>query len=373
LDKQDRTNAELGSTESELLRKLRPNKIMIPIAFGLGVVAWMLYREWNPEAFRAIDLGLAASLWFAVGMALMVLRDLGYMMRLRVLSEGQFSWRQSFRIIMLWEFTSAVTPSVVGGTALAVLFMNKEGMTLGRSTAITLATSVLDELYFITMFPILLLVVSPQELFAVEGNAGGLGFANEFFYFAVVGYSIKVLYTLFIAYGLFMNPRGVKWLLVRVCSVRWLRKWRHAMVKVGDDLIVSSIELKRKPFSFWLKAYMASFLSWTSRYWVVNSMLIAFFGLHFHGLGQHFLIFARQLVMWLMMLVSPTPGGSGFAEFVFAQFLGEFIPVAGVVVALALIWRLATYYPYLFIGAFLVPRWVRSKFGAQSAFDKDSA
>lgn len=72
------------------------------------------------------------------------------------------------------------------------------------------------------------------------------------------------------------------------------------------------------PFSFWLKTFGATFFSWTARYWVVNAILVAFwFGRY--DWAQHFLIFARQLVMWIMMLVSPTPGGSGFAEFVLLQ------------------------------------------------------
>jgi uncharacterized membrane protein YbhN (UPF0104 family) len=41
--------------------------------------------------------------------------------------------------------------------------------------------------------------------------------------------------------------------------------------------------------------------------------------------------------------------------------LGEFIPPAGFAVALALLWRLVTYYPYLIVGAFMAPRWVSDK------------
>lgn len=82
--------------------------------------------------------------------------------------------------------------------------------------------------------------------------------------------------------------------------------------------------------------------------------------------AQHFLIFARQLVMWIMMLVSPTPGGSGFAEFVFSKYLGEFLPSAGVAIAMAILWRLISYYPYLFIGAFIVPKWIARSFGKTS-------
>jgi uncharacterized protein (TIRG00374 family) len=59
------------------------------------------------------------------------------------------------------------------------------------------------------------------------------------------------------------------------------------------------------------------------------------------------------------MLISPTPGSSGVAEFAFSGFLKEFIPL-GLVGALALLWRLISYYPYLFIGAAILPRWIRS-------------
>ena len=33
--------------------------------------------------------------------------------------------------------------------------------------------------------------------------------------------------------------------------------------------------------------------------------------------GEHMLIYARQLVMWVIMLISPTPGSAGIAEFAF--------------------------------------------------------
>jgi len=70
--------------------------------------------------------------------------------------------------------------------------------------------------------------------------------------------------------------------------------------------------------------------------------------------------------MWIMMLVSPTPGGSGFSEFVFSEYLSDFMPqVAGIAIIIAFVWRLITYYPYFIIGAFVVPRWIQDKFGSK--------
>ncbi|MGL5912949.1 MAG: lysylphosphatidylglycerol synthase transmembrane domain-containing protein, partial [Bacteroidales bacterium] len=122
----------------------------------------------------------------------------------------------------------------------------------------------------------------------------------------------------------------------------------------------SAAELRYRSWRFWLSSFAATFISWTSRYSVVNALFLAFF-----AVGDHLLVFARQLVMWIMMLVSPTPGGSGFAEFIFREFLGEFIPSAGLIVVIALLWRLITYYLYLLIGAIVLPQWLKSQWAGK--------
>lgn len=55
-------------------------------------------------------------------------RDGGLMWRFRFITDRELTWRQAFRVNMLCEFTSAVTPSAVGGSSLIVLFLNKEGI-----------------------------------------------------------------------------------------------------------------------------------------------------------------------------------------------------------------------------------------------------
>jgi uncharacterized protein (TIRG00374 family) len=62
------------------------------------------------------------------------------------------------------------------------------------------------------------------------------------------------------------------------------------------------------------------------------------------------------------MIGSPTPGGSGAAEIMFGNFLGEFIGNASLTSALALLWRLISYYPYIFLGAVILPRWLARVF-----------
>ena len=350
----------MAETEQQLTRKISPYKIIYPVIIGVGVVAYMLYREFDPAAFREITFTWHSVAWLLVAVLCMFIRDFGYIVRIRVLSGGRLSWWSAVRVIFLWEFTSAVTPSAVGGTSIAILFVNKEGIKVGRSSAMVMATSFLDELYFILMFPIILICVSQSRLWDMPGVSQGV--TTGLLWVAVTGYSLKLIYLVILSYGLFRNPRGLKWLLMKCFKLRILRKWRHSANEAGSDIIRNSYELRHQPLGFWLKTFGATFFSWTARYWVVNALLMAFWAGKY-GWGDHFLIFARQLVMWIMMLVSPTPGGSGFAEFVFKEYLGEFLPGASVAIAIAILWRLVTYYPYLFAGAFIVPKWLAKHFG----------
>lgn len=360
----------MKKSEKQLTKKISPYKIIYPILIGLGVVSYMLYKEFDITAFQQITFTLTSVWWLLAAVGCMLIRDLGYIIRIRVLSGRRLSWIQSIRIIFLWEFTSAVTPSAIGGTSLAILFVNKEGITVGRSSAIVMATSFLDELYFILMFPLILLCVSQTALWNMPGVNEGV--SKSLIWFAIGGYTLKLVYLMILSYGLFKNPRGLKYLLMKCFKWRILRKWRHKAHEAGSDIIRNSYELRHMPFSFWLKTFGATFFSWTARYWVVNALLMAFWAGHYNWATQ-FLIFARQLVMWIMMLISPTPGGSGFAEFVFKEYLGEFLPGAGVAIAMAILWRLITYYPYLFAGVLIVPKWLTRNFGKPSSLKKRKA
>lgn len=62
--------------------------------------------------------------------------------------------------------------------------------------------------------------------------------------------------------------------------------------------------------------------------------------------------------MYVITAFSPTPGGAGIAEYLFGGFFSDYIPES-VGSLVALIWRLITYYPYLILGAIIIPIWIR--------------
>lgn len=336
-----------------ILKHFHFKRIIIPIIIGIGVAAFLISQNFNMQVFKDIHWTWHTNFWLFTAVVLMAVRHLAYMYRIRLLTDKQLSWRRSYQVIMLWEFASSITPSVVGGSAVALYIVNKEGINMGRTTAVVLITSLLDELFYILLAPIVILIVGYHNVFFQ--NTGFAFFNAEMGMFGVfvAGYLFIILLQSIIIYGIFINPRGVKWLLIRLSKLPFLKKWRKNAVVTGDQIIATSKELKGKSFLFWARAFLATVFSWTARFWVVNVMILGFVAVH-----DHLLIYARQLVMWVILLISPTPGGSGVAEYIFTDFLGEFIP-AGLSPAFALLWRLISFYPYIILGAIVLPGWIR--------------
>ncbi|NCA85327.1 MAG: flippase-like domain-containing protein [Clostridia bacterium] len=342
--------------EHKLLRIFKFRRVIIPVLLGLGVVAFLVFRNFDPEPFYNIRWTYYSSLWIFIALLMMATRDIAYMYRIRLLTDKQLSWRRAFDVIMLWEFASSVTPSVVGGSAVALFIVSKEGISPGRSTAIVMITALLDEIFYITMVPLIFILVGTHVLFTSAKSYlfmnTQLGVEGIF----LLGYLFIVVLTVIISYGVFIRPRGFKWILLRVFKLPFLRKWRPQAGEAGDDIITTSREMRGKPIIFWARAYLSTFISWTARFWVVNFLIMSI-----TPVSEHLLIYARQLVMWVILLISPTPGSSGVAEYLFSDFLGDFIPI-GLTAALALLWRIVSYYPYIFIGAIILPNWVKRVF-----------
>ena len=331
----------------KIINSLRPQRILIPLLIGIGVSAWMFYRNFDTQAFSFVVITWHALLFILIAILMMLVRDVAYMYRLVVLTEKRISWRQAFSIIMLWEFSSAISPSVVGGTAPAIFFLYKEGLSGGKSTAVVLTAIFLDELFFVVSVPLVYLFYG-NHIFPPD----------SIIYAFYGGYGVILVYTLFLGYALFINPYLFKSFLSWVFLFPLLRRWRMRIRKSANQLIETSKEIKGKPPVYWIKSSLATILSWTGRYWVVNFLLMAFFEAS-HNFYDQFLIYGRQLSMWIILLVSPTPGGSGISEYIFTDFLGDFIPNPAWATTLAIFWRLISYYPYLFIGVIILPLWVR--------------
>ncbi len=354
-------NKFVSDKSQDLLKMVRPGKLLIPIGIGLGVASYMLYRNFDSKAFEHISWTWYTTFWLLLALLMVVIRDFAYMWRIRVLTDKELNWRKCFEVIMLWEFASAIAPAILGGGfAFAILIINKERISFGKSISVVMFTSFLDGLFFALIAPVVYFIAGREGLFsslnseAAQQLAHGkeLYFTFWFIYFAIL------FYKLIIAYALFVNAHAVKQFLNKLFSFKYLKKWQAKANETGEEMVIASKELQGKNVAYWLRSFTATCISWSARFIIINCIIMAFSSIPF----DHFLLYARQVVMGILMIGSPTPGGSGVAEIMFSNFLGEFIDNKSLTSSLALLWRLISYYPYLFVGAIVLPRWVNRVF-----------
>ena len=351
----------MAVSAEKILKIFSVRRIILPMVIGLAAASYLLIKNFDKEVFINLNWTWNSTFWILMALLAMVVRDFAYMIRIRALTDNDIDWWQSFTVIMLWEFSSAVVPGMLGGGFfVAIYILNRERINMGRSiTAITLS-SFQDGVFLAIMAPLVYFMIGKDRLFSTVdiNNINPVSFSTGFLYSFWTVYFIILAYKIFVAYALFINPRWVKWTLLRIFSIPILLRWKPNALQTGNDLIIASKGLKNKSADFWFWSFTGTFASWTARYTIVNCLILAFSGAPMDNL----VVFGRQVVMGIIILFAPTPGGSGIAEFMFNDFLGEFIP-KGLAASLGLLWRLFSYYPYLFIGALIIPSWLANVFG----------
>tara|TARA_Y100000385_G_C13106186_1_gene648024 strand:+ start:2222 stop:3376 length:1155 start_codon:yes stop_codon:yes gene_type:complete len=310
------------------------------------------YREQTvSDALSQVNWTSSSWFWMIGALVFMVFRDFFYMLRIRLLTKNKLTWRAAFYVIMIWEFASALSPGVVGGAAVAMFILNRETIPFGRATAIVIITAFMDNLFYVVMIPFVFLFIHHSELFPVDQ-----GSSVTLTWWFWVGFGIIFLICSLLYLTIFWYPKLATRFLLFIFRIPFLKRWKFIAKEWGKDIEKASKEFKQETRLFWGKVFLTTMASWISRYLVINAILNAFLDL---GFMDNIKVLGQQLVLWLFMLVSPTPGGSGVAEFAFGELLASFSSSAILLAGLAILWRLISYFPYLFIGSILLPAWIR--------------
>jgi len=336
----------------EISHPFKLSQIIIPIVIGMIVIGWLFLSEFDPRTFKGIDFNFTSIGYILLAILFMFGRDFGMICRFRLMTQKDLSWWQAFNIHVLNEFSSAVTPSVVGGSTFIILFLNKEGISVGRSTAIMISNLFLDELFFIIVCPVIFLFIPLHHLFnasSIITSTIGVVFWNI--------YGLLFLWTLTLYIGLFRRPDLIAKLFLLIFKIPFLNKWYDRISLFSETMINASREMSHKPFGFWIHVFSASALGWTSRFLVVNALFLAF-----TPLNNPLIIFGRQVLLWIVMVASPTPGGSGISEFAFREYYNDIPLGIGPILVITLIWRLISYYFYLLLGILIIPKWIKKSF-----------
>lgn len=350
-----------------ILEQFSPTRILLPVLLGLVIVAYALYGEFTRHGAAMGEMlvrltGTPRSLaWLVVAVLAWILRDLGYVWQFRILTGRRLPWPACLQVVLLWNFFAAVSPSVVGGAAVAVFMLVKEKLSIGRATAIVFTTVFLDQVFYTSVPFFASLFVPQSDIFAplhrMRWEALGTSMMAGFW----AAWGGLVVYVVLLVAALFVAPGWINQLLTRVFLLHGLRRWRSRGLHIVNDLLTASRDLRARNTIFWLEVWAATSLAWAGQYCVLNSIVEAFSPTPM-SFAEHWLVVGRQAVLWIVMVLSPTPGSAGVAELGVSWLLADLVP-PGSALAMAILWRLITYYPHLVIGALIMGRWIRRVYG----------
>ena len=350
----------------KVAKPFKTYQVLIPVLLGLFVIGWLFIDEFNPKVFLSFNFTIFSVMFLILALLLMLMRDFGMMWRFRLLTDHELTWKQAFHINVLSEFTSAVTPAAVGGSSLVVIFLIKEGINAGRSTTIMFVNLFLDELFFLVVCPLVFLFIPINQLF----NSSSV-IVSSFAYIFTGLYCTRFVWTSIMFIGIFKRPDWIKHILLTIFKLPFLRRWYPKVELLTNNLVQASHDIGKHSYWFWIQAFGMTLLTWTSRFLVVNAVFMAFNPQHINQL----VVFARQLILWVFMVISPTPGGSGVSEYAFKEYYSDIFSSKfseSAIIFVTLVWRIISYYLYLLLGLLVIPNWIKKSFIKSTPESEDS-
>jgi glycosyltransferase 2 family protein len=337
-------------------------QVIIPILLGLLVIGWLFIDEFDSGVFFSINFTFLSSLFIILAFSLMLLRDFGMMWRFRLLTNNELSWKPAFHINVLSEFTTAVTPPAVGGSSLVVVFLIKEGINAGRSTTIMFVNLFLDELFFILFCPVIFIFIPIKQLF----NSSSVIVSTFGVVFGTL-YVLRLCWITILFVGTFKRPNWIRQILLTLFKLPILRHWYLKVDLLTANIVYASHDIRNRSYWFWIKAFGMTILTWSARFLVVNAIFMAF---NPQNMNQ-IVVFARQLILWVVMVITPTPGGSGISEYAFKEYYSDIYSSTSTIIFVTLIWRVINYYLYLLLGVLVIPNWIKKSFSKNNSEDEN--
>jgi uncharacterized membrane protein YbhN (UPF0104 family) len=323
--------------------------VLLSLGISLLTMAIVIWYTYEPGMLDKISPKRLPGLFIALVVSF--LRVFFIAAKMRFLSEKSLGWMASFRVALSWDFASMVMPSTIGGAPAATYAMSREGISIGKSTALTLYAMLLDQLWFVVAIPILLVAGSFVEI--APDSVGVIGEGAM-----ILLYLSMMLYAGVLAYGVLINPMALKKMVSQVFKLPFLRRHKVRAEMETNGLVEASIELRSKSYGFLIKGFLISSLAWLARIWIATIVVLSFVPADVtHS-------FLRSLAMHLAGLFMPTPGGSGGLEGLFVLFQGPFMGERDYFIGIAVfIWRFIGYYLTFAMGMFAVSWYVNKNNG----------
>jgi len=319
----------------------------VSLSLSIAAALFVFFRNFNEDTLESL---FKVRIEYLLVAALMVfIRWIIEGLRIRLLvgtlsSEGNISLFEAVQVYLMTFFFASVTPMSVGEWPAHIYALSRHGLSLGESTAVAVTRAFLSRVFF-TAAAALFLIIFRGSLVPT--------FLNRVFVYAV---AVSVI-TLMVLFLILWKPVFIKWALQKAASLYWCKYLLSKkpggqriylfLVQEIRDFLNSTRSLHRFKLGNLLLIILLTAAFWCCFFSIAPVILL---GLNRPAPYLQSLIW--QIVIQMIVVYVPIPGGSGVAELGLASLFIYFVP-SSVLGIFVMVWRFFTYYVLLFFGGLI--------------------
>ncbi|RKZ02130.1 MAG: hypothetical protein DRQ10_00725 [Candidatus Hydrothermota bacterium] len=236
---------------------------------------------------------------------------------------------KTFQIVLVGVFLAAVTPFQISSIPVQIYMLHREGLDVGKATAVIVARGAL---FYLALLPLLPFIVY------------SLGISSNFIGKILVGYFTFTILTVFILYFISVSRPDLILKLIpqKLAKVKVFVLQETANLREGIKVLLQSKD------TLWVS--LSLMFSITSIILLGATAPFILKGLNLPP--QPFRSMPALILMYSSMLYTPTPGGVGVAETIAAALFSPVCPkhLMGIFIILL---RIFTYYLGALVGGII--------------------
>jgi len=258
-----------------------------------------------------------------------------------------------FRIVILGQFFSAVTPYQTGGQPLMVYYLRKEGIAGSKSSSVLVQEFIVFQLSLVLLGGLAVLLNYTFNIFAKVELLRKVVFLGFLFN---MGIAITFMFLIF---GRHAKKTIVRFFVKILGKIKVIKEKEKIVDRI--DAMLDNFSISASTVFKNRNAIFKSF------FYDISSLLLYFliplFVLFSFKEYTSMNVLAIMVGASYVMIVGscmPTPGGAGGIEYAFVKFFGVYI-LGSNLVGTMLIWRFITFYFALIVGALLISFYRKGK------------
>ncbi len=326
--------------DAELSSHVSSGSLLWPIILSLLVLFIIGRIYYRPGTLTTLAENLNPAL-LAAAILLLIIRILVGGLRLNFVSHGRLGFRKAIRGQFIWDFSSAITPSLIGGAPLAAPIIAKDSrLRLGKVTSFMLFAMLLDQIWLAGA--VIALLIASLQINVYPDSLGLVGSTLFTAFFVAI-----VAWTVLYGYATLVKPDVLQRIVRMVTSWPYLRHYRTQADAETEVLQARAAVFRSESLPFYVIGLFFTLVIWMCRY--CSLVLIVW---SVHGALPKLTFLFRTVAMMTGALIMPTPGGAGGIEGMYALFFNSLMPRALVAPTL-LFWRIAAYYLFIILGVYI--------------------